>query len=511
MEKDDNRRSKDNYPGRRRRPSTGGGGGNNPLVYLIPLLLKKPKLLLVVAVIGGLWYFFGGGCSGLEGGGETTQNIVENLFSTGLEYSAEKHENTAIYEPLADNIKNPLPESFSLEAYAPKRLSQGKQGSCVAWAASYAGRTILESRRTGKNPNQLAFSPSYLYNQIALTNCQGSYLPDAMENLQEGGVLPFREFGYDERSCSDKPNSSERERAQDYTIHGFQRLSKSDNAREVDLLAVKQHIAQGAPVVIGMMVGGSFMQGMHGKNVWIPSATDYDQRGFGGHAMCVIGYDDYLEGGAFEIMNSWGEDWGNDGVAYVRYKDFDYFVREAYGMDPMGNADAPFGSRLTAEIGLKMNDGGYMRFHQGMEGMFSTADPVEIGDKFKVEITNDKPCYIYVFGEETDGSSYVLFPYTEKHSPYCGITGTRLFPRDYSMKTDDVGNRDHIAIVITQDPIDYNDFNQRLSSGQGTYANKLQSLLGVQNVRFEGGNMIDFSADLAKEEMIGVVISIDKQ
>ena len=152
-----------------------------------------------------------------------------------------------------------------------------------------------------------------------------------------------------------------------------------------------------------------------------------------------------------------------------------------------------------------------MRFHQGMEGMFSTADPVKVGDKFKVEITNDKPCYIYVFGEETDGSSYVLFPYTEKHSPYCGITGTRLFPRDYSMKTDNIGNRDHIAVVITHAPINYNDVNQRLSSGQGTYANRLQSILGVQNVQFEGGSMIDFSADLAKEEMIGVVISIDKK
>ena len=36
----------------------------------------------------------------------------------------------------------------------------------------------------------------------------------------------------------------------------------------------------------------------------------------------------------------------------------------------------------------------------------------------------------------------VLFPYTEKHSPYCGTTGTRVFPRKQSLTADDVGTRD---------------------------------------------------------------------
>ena len=54
----------------------------------------------------------------------------------------------------------------------------------------------------------------------------------------------------------------------------------------------------------------------------------------------------------------------------------------------------------------------------------------------------------YLFGEETDGSSYVLFPYTEKHSPYCGITGTRLFPSDHSLEADDVGTVDVMAVVV---------------------------------------------------------------
>jgi hypothetical protein len=51
-------------------------------------------------------------------------------------------------------------------------------------------------------------------------------------------------------------------------------------------------------------------------------------------------------------------------------------------------------------------------------------------------------------GQETDKGSYVLFPYTEKHSAYCEIKGTRMFPKDYSMSPDEIGDRDVMAIFI---------------------------------------------------------------
>ena len=59
---------------------------------------------------------------------------------------------------------------------------------------------------------------------------------------------------------------------------------------------------------------------------------DESQMGMGGHAMCVIGYDDRKFGGAFQIMNSWGPEWGKNGVGWVRYGDFKNYVREAYGI-----------------------------------------------------------------------------------------------------------------------------------------------------------------------------------
>jgi hypothetical protein len=301
----------------------------------------------------------------------------------------------------------------------------------------------------------VAFSPSYLYNQIALPGCQGTYIVNAMDKLLQEGTVPFTRFGYNDQSCSEQPDGSEKQLASQYRIKGYNRLTYSGDDYATDLLAIKQNLAQGAPVVIGMMVGGSFMQSMHGQKVWYPTDYDYSMRGFGGHAMCVVGYDDYLEGGAFQIMNSWGPEWGQNGIGWVRYKDFDYFTREAYGLYPMGSADVAPIERLSAAFGLIDNQTQKNIALKRLSGnVFQTVNPIAKGTQFKVEVSNSKECYIYVLGMETDGSSYVLFPYTKKHSPYCGITGTRLFPRDYSMMADDVGSKDYVAVVFTAQPID---------------------------------------------------------
>lgn len=52
-----------------------------------------------------------------------------------------------------------------------------------------------------------------------------------------------------------------------------------------------------------------------------------------GHAMCIIGYDDSKFGGAFEVMNSWGDNWGDDGYFWVKYSDI-HTIDYAYSLIP---------------------------------------------------------------------------------------------------------------------------------------------------------------------------------
>ena len=174
--------------------------------------------------------------------------------------------------------------------------------------------------------------------------------------------------------------------ASQYRMHGFNRLTEGDNVDALSLRAVKEHLAKDAPVVIGIMVGGSFMEGMMGQKVWHPNDDDYTQAGFGGHALCVIGYDDRMEGGAFQIMNSWGPEWGENGIAWIRYNDFTRFVREAYGIDPMPKRGAALNIDFECTIGLVNNDTkDYIPLKATTGNTFSTAAPVRKGTKFKIE------------------------------------------------------------------------------------------------------------------------------
>src|SRR4030042_6849256 len=200
--------------------SGGGGGGflSVLLSFFVNLFKKHPKaaIILIILAVGG--YFL---LTRIKGpASSSVQNLI---FGTGLEMDEEVYDEAEVFEPLADNIKNPLPESVSLLEYCPQRLNQGMQGSCVGWSSAYAARTILHARATGQNPDDVTFSPSYVYNQIALPGCQGTYMQRAMEVMQEGGALPFSRFAYDESDCSKKPTDSEKMAASAFKTKGFNR------------------------------------------------------------------------------------------------------------------------------------------------------------------------------------------------------------------------------------------------------------------------------------------------
>lgn len=513
MVEDPNERdTNDNNPGRNSKP---GGGLGNLIPLLLSLVFKYPKLLIPILIIGGI-FVWKGGCGILPTPGDSQQSA----FATGGNLDPNEYAKADIFNFLyEDNKSNPLPESVSLLKYCPKRLNQGAQGSCVAWSNAYSARTILYSRQTGENPDDVAFSPAYMYNQIKIDeNCQGSYIIRAVELMSKRGAVPFRDFKYDPNTCSQTIPADLNDKASNFKIKGAQRLGENPNSGLTlkDILQIKHALNAGSPVAIGMMVGGSFMQDMMGKKVWFPNADDYDMSGFGGHAMTVIGYDDNLEGGALQIMNSWGPEWGEDGVAWVKYKDFVHFTREAYAYAPMGEVSQPQPDELKVEFALfnpvtKQE----IALQQNGNSKFVTKEKVPQGTPFKVKIKNNIECYTYVFGQETDLSCYVLYPYTAKHSPYCGVTGTRVFPRGYNMQPDDKGTSDYIAVLISKEPIDYSQIQSIASKNKKAdfYQSFMNSSLSDkfnQNIQFSTGENVSFAVDAKSNKWILAVIEVKK-
>ena len=511
----------------------GGGGGLFGLLFLLLGLFRGRGLILLLLILGGGYFLFTrGGCSGAGGGG-SVRNAARQLFTGGY-LDPKQFEKANIYESLADDTtKNPLPEAANLQKFAPTVGDQGHQGSCVAWSSAYGARTIEEAARTGADPNSLKFSPSFLYNQIGVQNCDGSYIEHAMEFMTKSGSVPYDEFPYDDHDCSKQPDQQLLEEAQKYKMRGFNRLTPGDRNNAIDLHAIKENIAQGAPVVIGMQVGGSYMQPMMGKDLWEPTDDDRAMIGFGGHAQCVVGYDDRKYGGAFLIMNSWGSQWGNNGFAWVRYPDFKFFVREAYGIEPMAKTGAAAQEPFSCEIGLvqihyegkKTISGDYIPLQVKNGNVFETIDPVKMGTRFKMEVRNTTECYVYVFGKETDGTSYTLFPYPRtdnpektKYSPFCGITGYRLFPKDKSMMPDSIGTRDVMAVVVSKQPLNWYGLNNTLSADPGKdYGARLDAALGsklVPHIVFKSsakGNMQFTVQGDNDNSVVATIVEISKK
>jgi hypothetical protein len=265
----------------------------------------------------------------------------------------------------------------------------------------------------------------------------------------------------------------------------------------------------------------------------VPESQDKGMMGFGGHAMCVVGYDDRKYGGAFLIMNSWGPEWGQNGFAWIRYPEFNYFVREAYGLEPMARTGVA-ANTLECEIGLvqisfddkkNMVPGGYINLRKVDENIYRTGAPIRAGTKFKVEVKNNNECYIYIFGMETDGSAYTLFPYPQKddptktkYSPFLGITGYRLFPRDKSLTADSMGSRDKIAILVSRKELDWNGIQAGINKQVRSldWPVKVRTALpgsAAKQVQFSATpkGTISFTSQVSESEVVYCIVEFDKQ
>lgn len=110
---------------------------------------------------------------------------------------------------------------------------------------------------------------------------------------------------------------------------------RPSNIYRIETLSdIRVALANGMPVVIGMAVPSSFYECK--SYVWTPRSTDNLADSYG-HAMTIIGYDDNLYGGTFEVMNSWGEDWGINGFTRIRYKDAADWIVAGWAVEKQTN------------------------------------------------------------------------------------------------------------------------------------------------------------------------------
>lgn len=213
-----------------------------------------------------------------------------------------------------------LPSHRDLSNWFPTPGNQGNQSSCVGWAVAYGLKSYQEAieRKHAPSSNNQIYSPSFIYNQIKLHNCEGgSHITDALNMLKMKGVATLQSFPYSEFDCSTTPSLSVISRAKDFIIADWRRVNIQDDVE------IKSQLNAGFPIVIGMRIDDGFIK--LGYNQVYRGASGMEK---GGHAMVVVGFDDSKS--AYKVLNSWGTSWGTGGYGWISYSAFKNRVKEAY-------------------------------------------------------------------------------------------------------------------------------------------------------------------------------------
>lgn len=254
----------------------------------------------------------------------------QELF-TGLDTETEAMESAGVPKDLSlvtlSNGTLELASEAGLYDFIPPVKSQGQYGTCTSWATGYYARTIMHARENDLSASDLndptnVFSPLDIYLSIPHgPDCGGSAICTAFKTMQERGIAKLADVPYENLGdCSQKSPAG----AQQY------QAGKINHYRRVDANSVeelKTYIQRGCPIAIGCKMGDntSYYKGGVVMDDTAPRA--------GGHAMCLVGYDDDKgPNGAFCIVNSWGNTWGEDGFMWVDYNFFTAgtFCRYAY-------------------------------------------------------------------------------------------------------------------------------------------------------------------------------------
>ena len=216
-----------------------------------------------------------------------------------------------------------LPRRFSLRPFTPFPKNQGSINSCIGWAMGYAAMTTQRAFRDGvtsrKKISDEAHSAMFIYNQVKEGSCMaGAYVDKAAQFLKDNGTCFSGEFDFPYTDCDREPEPTLISKSQKYTIKDFVGLFKKSDPPKAKVMRTKRSISEGKPVVIGMRIKESLKRVSRRYPTW-ELGGEYDKN-LGGHALCVVGYNDSL--GVFEIMNSWGAAWGDGGFFRISYRDY---------------------------------------------------------------------------------------------------------------------------------------------------------------------------------------------
>jgi hypothetical protein len=430
--------------------------------------------------------------------------------------------------PLATRAYEGLPKSFSLKQYAPLPGDQTDYGTCVAWASAYAARTISESVALARNnqteTTQNAFSPVYVYRSIRPDdpNCQqGAQIYWALDLMKNSGAVKMIDM--ERRVAFPRVDLSQYNESRRYTIADYVTLFSRDDRAKPNLVArtVKKSLVEGRPVIIGMNTPASFMEA---DNVWQP--VESPNYLYGGHAMCVVAYDDEKNGGSFEVINSWGRKWGNGGFMWIPYRAFVDFVMEGYEMveNLAAYSDTvKFAGFARIEI-ISGPDTAPAALELTPSGFYKTAALGE-GTQFRFVAGSSESAYMYAFAaSQQPGSAGGGFYSPVQMFPQAGLSpllnyadsAVALPGEDKTLALDASPGMEYLVVLYAKQALDIRAIMRGFENAGGTLEKRLAAAVGnnllANSALVYGEKEASFTAETNDSKAVAaLVLVIDHQ
>jgi len=442
-------------------------------------------------------------------------NLQAQKQGTGCILDATLYEKVSLVMPLLRGEYENLPKAHSMRKYAPTPQNQGSYGNCVGWATAYAARTIQMAHEQHWKQEELitanALSPFFVYESAKPSSdiyCQeGTSLYSGLEILKQLGGVKLYEYA---SLCGQTIPKTLEKKADQYKIKDYRRLFEAGVKEKTQV--VKKSIAENRPVVIGIQCCTESFQNAKDIKYWKLQETD-NPKPTGGHALTVIGYDDNFEGGggAFELMNSWGNKWGDGGFIWMSYKDFDKYCFEAYEMTlPQSEIN-----QLAGTIRFELSAGQAMPFYL-KNGVYESKDSYRSGTMFRINISNQEQMYVYAIGSDLKNQDYKIFPANANISALIDYKDAKIvLPSENNyIQMDNQTGMDYICLLYSVEKLEMEHILHVLKNETGTLPERVQKIFGerlfnTQDIdRSQYKHEISFKASSKTRSIVPIVVAL---
>lgn len=435
---------------------------------------------------------------------------------------------------------------IDLRPFCPYPKHQGQVSSCTGWATGYGAFSIAYAIQNNWEGQQKAitdsaFSALFLYNQIRedFENCnQGSYIDEALDMLKKTGNVNARDFDSRPNNCKRKPTKEEIKMAGSHKIKDWMSLFDAEASSRIKIDKTKIALAAHKPVIIAMRLRNNFALLNDDSKYWLPMLGD---TAFSSpHAMVVVGFDDGKN--AFQIMNSWGTSWGNDGFCWVRYDDYAEHTRYAFEMnlpkpvktkptitkptDPPAPPTKTLYGRVNIRYPVNYTDGAAI-FEDAefmyKNGVYQLAEGVNswpVGKLYQLQLSNTiGDSYLYAFSFDATRSIKVHWPRDSKFDEkFDGLNETAIItnssvkiviPSEKSGLVLEKTGDEYICLFFSREPIpDFNKLLQQIKKESITrdFPESVQKALGKRLIAAKDLDFAPKSVQFETTSTKGIIV-----